>query len=109
MLAIHLTSITQAVPLPQTDTAVSDIGSVGQEAAVEQSNTATDAPAGPKMTDLSSLSDLVFPQEEGLNTTAPAVKRIRSPPAGLHASVGAIGDFELPSTTTSAQVARAAK
>jgi len=91
LLATHLTSVTQAAPLPQSDVS-------------------TNAPAGPPITDLSaSLGDLVIPQEEHSNDTAPATKKERSQPMDFSRLVQDIGDLRLPSNVTASSVAKAAK
>lgn len=95
LLAIHLTSTVQAVPVPQNPPG-------------------TNAPAGPSMTtsaDLSaSIGDLVIPQAEHSNNTASEVKMEReAAPPSLDEFLGDIGDFQMPSNVTARSIAQAAK
>lgn len=94
LLAVYLTSVTQASPLPQNPPN-------------------TNAPAGPPMTtaaDLgASLGDLVIPQKEAANVSAPTTNGERSAPMDLNRLVEDLGDFRLPSNVTVGHVVQAAK
>jgi hypothetical protein len=94
LVAVHLTSLSLAAPLPQSDVSIN-------------------APAGPPIrtaADLSAvLGDLVIPQAKHSNDTVTKLSKIRSPPPDSAALVKAIGDFRLPSTTTASSIAEAAK
>lgn len=94
LVAVHLTSLSLAAPLPQSDLPIN-------------------APPGPPIrtaADLSAdLGDLVIPQAKHSNDTITKLSKIRSPPPDSAALVKTIGDFRLPSTTTASSIAEAAK
>lgn len=95
LLASQITSVTLAAPLPQ-------------------SAVAANKPAGPPMTTaadlMNNLGDLVIPQEQHSNETStqPMAEK-RSPTADFASLEEALGDLKLPSDTTAASIAEAAK
>lgn len=95
LLASQITSVTLAAPLPQ-------------------SAVAANQPAGPPMTTaadlMDNLGDLVIPQAQHSNETStePMTEK-RSPPADFASLEEALGDLKVPSDTTAASIAEAAK